>query len=290
MNMELRHLRYFVAVAETLHFGRAAAQLYIAQSALSQQIKLLEAELEVTLFERTKRSVRLTAAGVALLEDAYEILQRVEQATVRSQRVARGEVGQLRIGYTILALHSILSPVLKAFRDRLPDVQLVLQEMSTQNQVKALETKQIDVGFLHPPIADAPALILRPMKTERMMVVLPQTHRLSKRKRVSVRQLKQEPLIIHPRSEGTVLYDQILQLYANIDCQPVIAQEAVTSPTRIGLVAAGLGITFVPEVFCNFSYAGVTYGVLKEAPILSYAVAWREEEPSPLVQALLGMC
>jgi DNA-binding transcriptional LysR family regulator len=287
--MELRHLRYFVAVAEELHFGRAAERLYIAQSALSQQILSLEAELGIPLLERTKRRVQLTAAGQALLEDARNILHQVEQAIERSQRVARGEIGQLRIGFTILALHSILPPMLATFRKHYPKVQLVLSEMSTQAQLEALRHQQIDVGFLHPPINERD-LELVEIKTEAMMVVLSSQHPLARRKRLTVRSLSPYPLIVHPRHEGPVLYDQILQLYANADCQPTIAQEATTSPTRIGLVATGIGITFVPEGFCALNYPGIVYKKLSgSVPRLSYGMAWQREDTAPLVQSLLNI-
>ncbi len=287
--MELRHLRYFVAVAEELHFGRAAERLYIAQSALSQQILSLEAKLGIQLLERTKRRVRLTAAGQALLEDTRNIIHQVEQAIERAQRVARGEIGQLRIGFTILALHSVLPPMLATFRNRYPNVQLMLSEMSTQAQLEALRTKQIDVGFLHPPINE-PDLELFAIKTEAMMVVLPSQHPLARCKRLTVQSFSLYPLIIHPRYEGPVLYDQILQLYANADCQPTIAQEATTSPTRIGLVATGIGVTFVPEGLCTLNYPGIVYKKLSGSiPRLSYAMAWQREDALPLVQSLLNI-
>lgn len=285
--MELRHLRYFVAVAEELHFGRAAEQLYIAQSALSQQIRALEEELGVQLFDRTKRWVRLTQAGQAFLEDVREILQHVDRAVIRSQRVARGEVGQLRIGFTILALHSVLPQILKTFRDRFPKVQLILSEMATQNQVEALRSNQLDLGFLHPPI-DEIALKLYALKVEPMIVVLPKSYPLAKHKQLDMRSLNEFPLIIHPRHEGADLYDRILQLYQSVNRQPEIVQEVTTSPARIGLVAAGLGITFVPKIFSNFNYEGVIYRELQEtAPELVYAVAWRQEQRSAVLQAFL---
>jgi DNA-binding transcriptional LysR family regulator len=285
--MELRHLRYFTAVAEELHFGRAAERLHIAQSALSQQILGLEAELGIQLLERTKRRVRLTAAGQALLEDTRSILYQVEQAIEQSQRIARGEIGQLRIGFTILSLHSVLTRILANFRHRHPNVKLTLIEMSTQAQLEALRTKQIDVGFLHPPIHEQ-NLELSAIKTETMMVVLPSQHPLAQSKRLTMRSLSPFSLIIHPRQEGPVLYDQILELYANADCQPTIVQEATTSPTRIGLVAAGLGVTFVPEGLCALNYPGVVYKALSGAkPTLSYAMAWQRADTTPLIQSLL---
>jgi DNA-binding transcriptional LysR family regulator len=285
--MELRHLRYFVAVAEELHFGRAAERLYIAQSALSQQILSLETEIGIQLLERTKRRVQLTAAGQVLLEDTRNIIHQVEQAIERSQRVARGEIGQLRIGFTILALHGVLPPMLTAFRNRYPNVKLMLSEMSTQAQLEALRHQQIDVGFLHPPI-DGRDLELLEIKSEAMVVVLPSQHPLARRKRITVRSLSPYPLIIHPRHEGPVLYDRILQLYSNADCQPTIAQEATTSPTRIGLVATGIGVTFVPEGLCALTYPGIVYKKLSgTTPRLSYAMAWQRENSLPLVRSFL---
>jgi DNA-binding transcriptional LysR family regulator len=281
--MELRHFRYFIAVAEELHFSRAAERLHIAQSALSQQILSLESELGISLFYRTKRQVQLTTAGEAFLEDARSIIAQVRQATERSQRVARGEIGQLRIGFTILSLHSVLPPIFQSLRQSHPGVQLILNEMTTQAQLNALQAKQIDVGFLHPPVADN-TLEIVDLKAETMWVVLPSEHPLAHRQRLSLRSLCHSPLIIHPRHEGVILYDQILQLYASIDCQPTIVQEAMTSPTRIGLVAAGLGITFVPQSLCALHYPGVVYKKLSDAmPKLAYAIAWQRDNKMPLI-------
>jgi DNA-binding transcriptional LysR family regulator len=282
--MELRHLRYFIAVAEDLHFGRAAERLHIAQSALSQQILSLESELGVSLLHRTKRRVQLTAAGVGFLEDARSIMVQVGQAKERSQRVARGEIGQVRIGFTILSLHSVLPPILQSLRQSYLEVQITLHEMTTQAQLEALRTEQIDVGFLHPPVPNA-NLELVNLKTETMWVVLSNQHPLAQRQRLTLRSLCHSPLIIHPRHEGVVLYDQILQLYDQVNCQPTIVQEAMTSPTRIGLVAAGLGITFVPESLCALNYPGVVYKKLSGAmPQLAYAIAWQRENTMPLIQ------
>jgi DNA-binding transcriptional LysR family regulator len=282
--MELRHFRYFIAVAEELHFGRAAERLHIAQSALSQQILSLESELGVSLFHRTKRQVQLTASGVVFLEDARSIIGQVGQAIERSQRVARGEIGHLRIGFTILSLHSVLPPILQSLRQSHPGVQITLHEMTTQAQLEALRTEQIDVGFLHPPIADR-HLELVNLKTETMWVVLSSQHPLAHRQRLTLRSLCHLPLIIHPRHEGVILYDQILQRYAEINCQPTIVQEAITSPTRIGLVAAGMGITFVPESLCALNYPGVVYKKLSGSmPQLAYAIAWQCENIMPLIQ------
>jgi DNA-binding transcriptional LysR family regulator len=282
--MELRHLKYFIAVAEDLHFGRAAERLHIAQSALSQQILSLESELGISLLYRTKRQVQLTTAGVAFLEDARSILVQAGRAVERSQRVARGEIGQVRIGFTILSLHSVLPLILQSFRQSYPEVQITLHEMTTQAQLEALRTEQIDVGFLHPPVPDT-NLELANLKTETMWVVLSSQHPLAHRQRLTLRSLCHSPLIIHPRPEGVVLYDQILQLYDQVNCSPTIVQEATTSPTRIGLVAAGLGITFVPESLCALNYPGVVYKKLSGAmPQLAYAIAWQRENIMPLIQ------
>lgn len=287
--MELRHLRYFVAVAEELHFGRAAERLYIAQSALSQQILDLEAEIGVQLLERTKRRVQLTRAGEAFWEDSRQILERVEEAVERSQKIARGETGKLRVGFTILALHALVTEILAEFQRLHPQVQLVLNEMSTQTQVAALHQKQIDVGFLHPPIEER-NLELFHLKTEAMVVALASKHPLARSPRITVKALSSYPLIIHPRHEGPILYDRILQMYAEANCQPNIAQEATTSPTRIGLAATGMGVTFVPGTLSSLNYAGIVYKPLSGAvPKLDYAIAWRRDEEIVLARSLLNV-
>lgn len=285
--MELHSLRYFVAVAEELHFGRAAARLHITQPALSRQIQGLEEELGITLLWRTKRTVELTEVGAIFLVEVRKALQQVESAIHVAQRAARGEIGTLRIAFTPSAMHTVLPAILKQFRDHHPDVKLEMTELCTLDQVNTLRTETVDVGLLHPPI-DAPFLNLHPLQGERLVVALPQAHPLAKHKRLRLKSLATEPFILHPRYEGPILYDQILHLCRMAGFEPHIVHEAIKHQTRVGLVAAGIGITFVPESLRQSGLAGVAYcSLMGAAPELQLAVAWRQERMSPVLQEFL---
>lgn len=170
--MELRQLLYFVTVAEQLHFGRASERLHMTQPALSKQIAALEKELGVQLFSRTKRTVNLTVAGQVLCQQAKQLLNQADKAIKLTKRAACGEVGQLSIGFTSIATHTILPELLRHFCDRFPNIELNMQELSTEAQVKALNQNQIDIGFLHPPI-DERGLKLYPILSENFIAVLP---------------------------------------------------------------------------------------------------------------------
>ena len=282
--MELRDLRYFIAVAEDLHFGRAAERLYITQPALSRQIRALEVELDVQLFQRTKRSVCLTIAGQTFLEEARHIIRRTEQAVSNTQRVARGEMGQLRLSFTASALRSIVPKVVSVFLDRYPDVQLTMAEHCTNDQVEAFRNCQIDVGLLYPPV-DEKLLFIAPLCVENFVVVLPKNHPLLLQKQLTLRDLATESFILHPRYEGPNFYDQIIHLCQQAGFHPRIVQEVVNSQTRIGLVAAGIGITFVPETLKDTSRTTVAYRNLQgEAPSLQMAIAYRHDHCSPVIQ------
>lgn len=285
--MELRYLRYFVAVAEELHFGRAAKRLYMTQPALSKQIRRLENELELQLLHRTKRTVELTAAGKAFLPEARRILQQAEEAVQVAKRAARGEVGHLRIAFTASAMHSVLPEILKNFRDRYPKVKLDLTEFCTLDMVEVLRVEKADLGFLHPPV-DAPFLKLQPMPGENLVVALSQNHPLVERESLPLAALANEPFILHPRYEGPVLYDQIVNLCKQAGFEPRVVHEEVKNQTRVGLVAAGLGITFVPQSLQNAGLSGVVYRPLSgSAPELQLAVAWRGDRVSPVLQGFL---
>ncbi len=294
--MELRDLRYFVAIAEELHFGRAAERLYMTQPALSKQLRRLENELELQLLHRTKRTVELTAAGKAFLSEARRVLQQAEQAVQVAKRAARGEVGQLRIAFTASAMHGVLPEILKTFRDRYPKVKLDLTELCTLDQVEALRTEKVDVGFLHPPV-DAPFLKLEPLQGESLVVALPQNHPLVERDRLPLEALANEPFILHPRYEGPVLYDQIIDLCRQAGFEPRVVHEEVKNQTRVGLVAAGMGITFVPESLQQAAVSGVIYRPLSGlAPQLQLAVAIKcdralrsveSDRVSPVLQGFL---
>jgi DNA-binding transcriptional LysR family regulator len=285
--MELHSLRYFVAVAEELHFSRAAARLHITQPALSRQIRLLEEELGIMLLRRTKRTVELTEAGATFLPEIRKALQQIESAIQVAQRAARGEIGSLKIAFTASSMYTVLPKILQQFRALHPNVKLDMTELCTLDQIEALRTESVDVGLLHPPI-DAPFLTLHPLQGEKLVIALPETHPLSQQKQLPLKALAAEPFILHPRYEGPILYDQILNLCRQAGFEPYIAHEEIKHQTRIGLVAAGIGIAFVPESSQRSSPSGVSYcAIAGNAPMLQLAAAWRTDHVSPVLQEFL---
>jgi DNA-binding transcriptional LysR family regulator len=288
-SMELHDLRYFVAVAEELHFHRAADRLHMTQPALSRQIRALETELGVVLLQRNQRQVRLTLAGETLLAEAKAILQRTEQAIQTTQRAARGEVGQLKLSFVAPSLRGVLPAIIRAFRDRYPEVQLLLSEQRTQEQVEAFRTGQIDVGVLYPPV-DESLLYVIPIASEGWIVALPKRHPLVQKQHLALGDLAQEAFILHPRAEGPVFYDQILRLCEQAGFYPNVIQEAGVSQTRVGLVAIGMGITFVPPHFQTDADPDVAYCPLKGAALtLNLAIGCRHDHYSPIIQQFLSV-
>jgi DNA-binding transcriptional LysR family regulator len=287
-NMELRHIRYFITVAEELHFSRAAERLHIAQPPLSQQIQQLEAELGVELFHRkTKRQVQLTEAGRVFLQEAYQLLERLESAIQVTQRTGRGEIGQLRVGFVSPAIYSVLPVILQEFRQRFPDVELVLQELTTAEQEQALRDRRIDVGFVYLPLADSDLSYLCIQK-ETLMVALHQTHHLAQQEAIAIQSLANEPFILFPRHLGVGLYDGIMALCELGSFTPKIAQEAIQMQTIIGLVATGMGVAIVPSSLQNLHRTGLVYrGIAHPTPLIETAIVWCEQEESPIVRQFL---
>jgi DNA-binding transcriptional LysR family regulator len=285
--MELHDLRYFVAVAEDLHFGRAAERLYITQPALTRQIQSLEAELEVQLFQRTKRRVQLTTAGQEFLKEAKQILRHTEQAIQTAKRIARGEVGQLRLSFTPSALRGILPEIMRIFGDRYPEVRVKLTECCTKEALEAFRMERIDIGFLYPPV-DEELLMLYPVVEETWIIALPKTNPLATSEQLSLKMLANECFILHPRQEGPFFYDRIIDLCQQAGFHPNVMQEVVNCQTRVGLVAAGLGIAIVPEYLENTADANVVYRRLQgDVPKLKLAIARRRDNFSPVVQQFL---
>ena len=285
--MELRHLRYFVTVAEELHFGRAAQRLQIAQPPLSQQIRQLEEELGVQLFHRTKRSVQLTEAGQLFLEEASQILTRAEQAIQIVQRADRGETGRLTLGFVGSATYSVLPGVLKVFRRRFPEVLLSLHEMTTTQQVQALHEDRIHLGFVRPPIYEQELMIESILK-EPFVAVLPEFHRLANETQISLGSLANDPFILFPRYLGSGFYDQIVNMCQQVGFQPQVAQEAIQMQTIISLVAAELGVALVPASVQNLQRVGVVYKALAESTSqVELAMVWRPDKISSVLQKFL---
>ncbi len=285
--MELRHLKYFVAVAEELHFGRAAKRLHIAQPPLSKQIMDLEQELGVKLFDRSRRSIQLTDAGSYFLKEANQLLLQVEQAVETARRIDRGHAGRLVVGFVGSVIHTFLPEGLRSFRDLYPDVELVLQEIHTAEQIKSLHAKRIDVGF-HYPYGHDSLLASQPIANAPLMAVLPSKHPLADRKSIHIRELAQEPFIANTRSSEPVVRDAFISMCHAAGFSPRIAQEAGQVQTVLGLVASGLGVCLLPDFIKNIKRPGVQYVPLAGSPTaVKLAVVWRSGTPSALVKAFV---
>ena len=297
--MELRHLRYFVAVAEELHFGRAAQRLHMTQQPLSRQICNLEDELTLRLFHRTKRTVRLTEAGKAFLREARKILTQVDHAIAVAQQIDRGEAGQLQVGFTGPILNSVLPAIVRQFKSQFPDIHLVLQRLPTNDQVKALLAGEIHVGLLHPPIdvrvdvrVNTPTLAYTIIYREPLIAVMPDIHPLAKDapEPLSIKCLANEPFILFPRQIGPVLYDSIISFCHQAGFSPTVIQEAFPQQTILGLVAAGLGVSLIHASSQNIQQQGIIARSLVEPPpILDSAVAWPSETMHPILPRFLDI-
>jgi DNA-binding transcriptional LysR family regulator len=288
--VELRHLRYFIAVAEELHFTRAALRLNIAQPPLSQQIRALEGELGVQLFLRTRRSVALTDAGQALLIRARELLAATQALPEELRRVARGEVGQLRIGFSsTLPLTKVLRDVVADHRRSHPDVALQLREMHSQLQFDGLRRGELDVGLVRYNERAPEGIRLELLRRDPLRLVVPSTHRFARRKSMAIAECRDEAFIGFPGSAGTGTGPLLKRLCAQAGFEPRIAQEAREATTQIGLVAAGLGIAVLPAPLEAVRIEGVCYVPLEgEEAMLVMSAATRADETSERVLGFVG--
>ncbi|AGV68101.1 LysR family transcriptional regulator [Pseudomonas aeruginosa] len=290
--MELRHLRYFIAVAEELHFGRAAERLGISQPPLSQQIQALEEEIGARLFERTNRRVELTDAGRLFLDESRQVLAQVDKAVLLAHRAHLGELGELKIGFTSSApFTSTIPSSIHAFRKAYPDVHLDLQEMSSRQVLKALLEESLQVGVIR-PLALPDAVHWVELFREPLVAVLRADHPLAAGSEdgLAIAALAEEPFVFFPRSYGTGLYDQVIALTRQAGFSPRIAQEASEAMTIIGLVSAGLGVSILPASFRRTRVDGVVYRTLSD-PEATTAV-WlvrRQNEGSPLALSFIDL-
>jgi DNA-binding transcriptional LysR family regulator len=288
--MELRLLRYFTVVAEELHFSRAATRLNMAQPPLSQQIRHLEEELGVQLLARSRRHVELTEPGRQFLDSAREILALVDRAVTQVQRAARGEEGHITIGLVSSASYEdVLPRILRAYRERHPTVAITLQEMSSGEQVVALREGRIQVGFLRPPIQE-PGITTITVLREPLVAVLPADHPLATRRRIPLAALAGDPFILIPRSHGLGILDLVMGACLEAGFVPRIAQEAKEIQTVVGFVAAGFGVSLLPETVRRLAHNGVVYLPLAPPKVtIEIAAAHRNEGPSPLLAAFLAV-
>lgn len=287
--MELRHLRYFCALAEELHFGRAAARLHIAQPALSEQIRKLEAELQVRLFDRDRRRVALTAAGAAFLREARTALDHAERAADAARRADRGEIGQLRVGFTSSAANEALPAILPAFRAAHPDVGLVLRDLTIAAQARLLQAGEIDLAFVRPHPRE-PDLRWETVAHDTFVAVLPGGHPLAAREEVDAVELAAEPFVLWPRRLSPELYDRILGYCREAGFEPAVAQEAQEVPTILGLVAAGVGVSLLAESVRSLHRDGIALRPVRpRLPGVELVVAWNPAAASPLVENFLAV-
>jgi DNA-binding transcriptional LysR family regulator len=273
---DLRQLRHFVAVAERLHFGRAAAALHISQPPLSRSIRDLETRVGATLLARTRRRVALTPEGARFLEDAKRVLAQLERAVLDIGSMAAGDGGRLRLGFVSLADYGVLPGLLKAYKTARPGVDLALREMLSPDQAAALAAGELDFGLLLPPVAGA-ELEHVVVQRERFVAALPARHRLArKRGRIAVRELARETFVMVPRAIAPGLHDIIAALTARAGFAPRVAQEAIQMQTVVSLVSSGLGVALVPASVANLGRRGVAYRELADAhPRLDLWLAWR---------------
>ena len=289
--MELRHLRYFVAIGEEENYRRAAQRLNVAQTALSTQMKDLEAELGFKLFDRLPRGVKLSVAGKLFLEDARHILHQVTEAAARAARVARGQSGTLRIGFTENASwHGVVPDALRIFRQRHPDAELQLHPAGSVDQIEDIRSRRVDAGFVFNMPRNDEELDHLPVATQHVELSVPKDHPLSKIKKLRLRDLVDAPFIWFPRREAPAFYDRLLhECYRGGLKSPRIVQEAANEATILSLVSHGMGVGWVngtarwrcPDRVVILSVTDLNMP-------LPMALAWRKDNSSPLLASFIA--
>jgi DNA-binding transcriptional LysR family regulator len=287
--MEMRQLRYFIAVAEELHFGRAAQRVNICQPPLSQQIKNLEKELGAQLFHRKNKKISLTDAGAAFLEDAKEILKRVDLATERARGLARGVIGWISLGLVLPAMDTFLPDAIRVFRSENPLVEIKLLEMGTSAQLSALRTGHIHMGVMRLFQHDTRGLIVERIVEEPYILAVPSGHRLASLSAIPLSSLDGEPLIFLPRHSHPALYDKTVACFSAASCTPIIVQEATTKFVAVALVAAGLGMALVPASTRKQIRPGVIYRpILGNLPLVELSLVWPENAETAALRNLIA--
>jgi DNA-binding transcriptional LysR family regulator len=287
--MELRHLRYFVAVAEERHFGRAAERLHMAQPPLSQQIRQLERELGLELLTRTTRRVDLTAAGAAYLARAREILRAVDDAGAEAARIAAGRVGRLRVGCVGSATYSLLPALARALRAELPDVEFSFQgEMLSPDQATALYDDHLDLGLMR-PMPETAGLTITHVRRERLLVAVPREHRLAGRRRLRVTDLDGEGLVVHAGGGRSAMHTMVEELFESAGRGVEVVHEVAETSTLVTFVAAGLGLAVVPEPTAALAVPGLVYVPLTAASGVDLVAATRADDENPVLARALAM-
>ena len=284
--MELRHLRYLVATAEELHFGRAAMRLHISQPPLSQQIRQLEEELGVQLFRRTKRDVQLTEAGKRVVNEAYQVLGRVDHFAKIAAQAAGGEIGRLSVGVTG-GIDEILIGTLKELAKRYPGVRIQLRYMSTGAQIQALREGKIEVGILSLPVTE-PTLVLETIRRESLWLALPRGHALARRSSIALELLKDQPMVLFQRRVTPGLHDSITALCRNAGFTLNVVHEVDSIMGGLTLVSAGFGIAFsMPSI--QHLWPDVVFRPIQGVPFIEQAIGYRRDAQSPVLETFLSV-
>jgi DNA-binding transcriptional LysR family regulator len=293
--VELRQLEYFLAVAEELNFSRAAQRLNMSQPPLSVQIRQLEKELELSLFERSTRRVQLTAAGEVFRQSATRLLRQLQDDVAEARAVANGLAGQLALGFVPSATIEILPPILRAFRSEFPDVRLVLHELNPEQQVRGLRDGSLGCAcFYLPPEQASPFddrnLSAVPISSEPLVAALPSNHPLAAQRRIAIQALAGEPFVLVSGHRGPGLRDIILEQCRRGDFLPDVVQEATLIQTIAGLVASGVGVALLPASVRRLQRMGVAYRPLQAEPLtVEMGVVWMRDSRNPVVSGFVSI-
>jgi DNA-binding transcriptional LysR family regulator len=289
--MELRHLRYFVAVGEEQHYGRAAERLHVAQPALSRQIQDLEEEVGVKLFERLPRGVKISAAGASFLDDSRRILQQLNEATIRAGRVARGQSGTLRVGFIESASwHGVVPDSFRQFRARQPDAELQLYPSLSIEQFDAVRSGRLDAGFVFSMSKGDPDLDQLPVAIHHLVLAVPKGHPLIRVRKLRLRDMRDSAFVWFPRRQSPAYYDRLMQECSRGGLRtPQIVQEAVDQATILSLVSCRLGVAFVSDATRWRCPAGVILLPVADLNLpLPFSLVWRKDNASPLLSKFVA--
>jgi DNA-binding transcriptional LysR family regulator len=282
--MELRQIRSFLSIAETLHFGRTAELIHLSQPALSLQIRALEEEVGVRLFERNRRKTTLTAAGVAFRDDAAAALSQLDEAIRMARLAACGKLGILRIGFISTVGSEIVPTIVRQFRELNPEVEFSLRAITTADQIPMLETGSLDIGFLRLPIGGHPTLDVATVHREPFVLVVPASHNLAKRKRVRLREVAGHEFVMYERTYAPGFHDLILGLLREAGIVPNVSQTAAEISTLISLVAAQMGVAILPASAVKHSVASViACDIVDKIPVSEIGIAFSKRDRTAVV-------
>jgi DNA-binding transcriptional LysR family regulator len=288
--MEYRQLKFFVAVAEELHFTRASARLRIAQPHLSQEIRRLEREIGADLFARTKRSVALTPAGHMFLRHVRALLDSTVDAVHATQRASRGEIGRIKLGFVSAASFGVIPDAMVRFRSAYPDVEVLLNELNSDEGLEGVRSGQLDLCLLHPPRTVDPAINIETVWLEPLVVVLPPKHHLADLQRIGLKRLKSEPWVLVRREVGSRIHDEVIAACAAAGFEPRVVQRTTRMTTSISMVASGIGVALLPITGARLGIGGAIYRHLRPPRIsVPVAFAWRQNQADPLWTNLMAI-